>query len=37
MSIKLEHVYYTYSPGTAYEIHALEDINLTIPDNQFIG
>ena len=37
MSIKLEHVYYTYSPGTAYEVHALEDINLTIPDNQFIG
>lgn len=37
MSIKLEHVYYIYSPGTAYEIHALEDINLTIPDNQFIG
>ena len=37
MSIKLEHVYYVYSPGTAYEIHALEDINLTIPDNQFIG
>ncbi len=37
MPIKLEHVYYTYSPGTAYEIHALEDINLTIPDNQFIG
>ena len=30
-------VYYIYSPGTAYEIHALEDINLTIPDNQFIG
>lgn len=28
---------YTYSPGTAYEIHALKDINLDIPDGQFIG
>lgn len=28
---------YTYSPGTAYEIHALKDINLFIPDGQFIG
>ncbi len=37
MSMKLEHVYYTYSPGTAYEIHALEDVNLEIPDHQFIG
>lgn len=37
MSIELKHVTYTYSPGTAYEIHALKDINLTIPDGQFIG
>ena len=37
MSIKLENVYYTYSPGTAYEIHALENVNLTIPYGQFIG
>ena len=37
MSIELKHVTYTYSPGTAYEIHALEDINLVIPDGQFIG
>ena len=35
--MRLENVYYTYSPGTAYEIHALEDINLEIPDGQFIG
>ena len=28
---------YTYSPGTSYEIHALKDINLNIPDGQFIG
>ena len=37
MSIELKHVTYTYSPGTAYEIHALKDINLNIPDGQFIG
>lgn len=37
MSIKLENVSYTYSPNTAYEIHALKDINLEIPPNQFIG
>lgn len=37
MSIELKNVMYTYSPGTAYEIHALKDINLTIPDGQFIG
>ena len=37
MSIELKNVTYTYSPGTAYEIHALKDVNLTIPDGQFIG
>lgn len=37
MSIELKHVTYTYSPGTSYEIHALKDINLSIPDGQFIG
>ena len=37
MSIELKNVIYTYSPGTAYEIHALKDVNLTIPDGQFIG
>ena len=37
MSIVLDHVNYTYSAGTAYEKHALKDINLTIPDGQFIG
>ena len=34
MSLKLEHVQYTYSPSTAYEIHALKDVNLEIPDGQ---
>nr|WP_294528970.1 energy-coupling factor transporter ATPase [uncultured Blautia sp.] len=37
MSIELKNVTYTYSPETAYEIHALKDINLVIPDGQFMG
>ena len=37
MSIKLEHVGYVYSQGTAYEKHALKDVNLEIGDGQFIG
>ena len=37
MSIVLDHVNYTYGAGTAYEKHALKDINLVIPDGQFIG
>ena len=37
MSIELKNVCYTYSPGPAYEMHALKDVNLTISDNQFIG
>lgn len=37
MSIELKNVYYTYSPDTAFEMHALEDVNLTLEDNQFIG
>ena len=37
MSIKLEHINYVYSPGTAYEKHALKDINLEIPHGQFVG
>ena len=37
MSIELRDVTYTYNPGSAYEIHALEDISLKIPDGQFIG
>jgi energy-coupling factor transport system ATP-binding protein len=37
MSIELKNVTYTYSVGTSYEIHALKDINLSIPDGQFIG
>ena len=37
MPLKLEHVEYIYSPGTAYEIHALKDINFEIEDGEFIG
>lgn len=37
MSIRLENINYVYSPGTAYEKHALKDINLEIPHGQFVG
>lgn len=37
MSIKVRDVNYTYAEGTAYEIHALKNINLEILDGQFIG
>ena len=35
--LKLDHVNYVYSPGTAYEKHAVKDINLDIYEGQFIG
>ena len=35
--MKLENVSFTYSPSTAYEIHALKNINLEIQDGEFIG
>ena len=37
VAIKIEHLNYTYSTGTAFEKHALKDINLEIPNGQFIG
>ena len=37
MSMKLEHLNYVYSPGTAYEKKALNDICLEIPDGELIG
>ena len=37
MSIALEHVSYVYSPGTAYEKHALKDVSLEIEQGQFVG
>ena len=37
MSIRLEHLNYVYSPGTAYEKQALKDICLEIADGEFVG
>lgn len=37
MSIRIEHLSYVYSSGTVFEQHALKDINLELPDGQFIG
>lgn len=37
MSITLDHVNYSYSVGSAYEKHALKDVNLTIKDGEYIG
>ena len=37
MSIALEHVNYIYSPGTAYEKHALKDVSFEIGQGQFVG
>nr|WP_330407474.1 ATP-binding cassette domain-containing protein [Blautia argi] len=37
MSLRLEHVTYTYSPGSVYETHALKDVSLEIPAGQFLG
>lgn len=37
MSIKLEHLNYIYSPGTAFEKQALKDISLEISQGEFVG
>ena len=37
MAIKIDHLNYVYSEGTAFEKHALKDVNLEIPVGQFIG
>ena len=37
MAIKIDHLNYVYSEGTAFEKHALKDVTLEIPDGQFIG
>lgn len=37
MSLKLEHVSYTYGSDTTLAVRALCDINLEIPDGQFVG
>lgn len=35
--LRMEHIQYTYNPGTAYQMHALKDVNLEIPHGQFVG
>ncbi len=35
--LKMEHINYVYSPGTAYQKHALKDVSLNIYEGQFIG
>ncbi len=37
MSIRVENLYYTYSPGTPFERAALEDVSLEIDDGEFVG
>lgn len=35
--LKMEHVNYVYSPGNAFEKHALKDMNLDIFEGEFLG
>lgn len=37
MPITLEHVCYTYAPGTPFEIMALDDISMTVQNGEFVG
>ncbi|MDD6457053.1 MAG: energy-coupling factor transporter ATPase [Lachnospiraceae bacterium] len=37
MSIQIKNLSAVYGPGTPDEMHALKNVNLTIPDGQFIG
>ena len=37
MSIEINNLNYLYSQGTSYEMHALKNVNLEIPDGQFVG
>ena len=37
MPLILDHINYMYSPGTAFEKHALKDINLVFQDGEFVG
>lgn len=37
MSLILDHVNYIYGDDTNLAVHALKDVNLVIPDGQFIG
>lgn len=35
--LKVDHINYIYSPGNAYEKHALKDVSLDIYQGQFVG
>ncbi|WP_349674320.1 energy-coupling factor transporter ATPase [Lacrimispora sp.] len=37
MAIKAEHINYIYGKGTAFEQHALKDVNLEIEAGEFVG
>ena len=37
MSIKIENLSYTYAPGSAYEIHALKNLNLEIEEGDSVS
>lgn len=37
MAIRAEHINYIYGKGTAFEQHALKDVNLEIQDGEFVG
>ena len=37
MPIKIEHVTHVYAPGTPFETKAINDINLTIEEGEFVG
>ncbi|MDY5219093.1 MAG: energy-coupling factor transporter ATPase [Eubacteriales bacterium] len=37
MSIEVKHLTHVYMPGSPFEVRALDDVNLTIKDGEFIG
>ena len=37
MSIEVKHLTHVYMPGSPFEVKALDDVNLTIKDGEFIG
>ena len=37
MSVELEHLTYTYMPGTPFEAKAVDDISLKLDDGEFVG
>lgn len=37
MSIAVEHISFTYSPGTVFETAALQDVSLTFEDGEYVG